>query len=162
MNEGPESDGYKHWMAKLQAGMPREDIYRYFISVAQQENQNHQPQQDFWSLLDKTTGRKRAILIIKESVGDVLMCSQLFESFHIQHPNHDLYVMTDPKYFEVLAGNPYVFKVLPYVQPAEQELIMIGAGSPEGYFDLYMHPAIGTQRILNYLSNDNPAYQLDK
>lgn len=160
MDERPDGEGQIHWRAKLKTGLSRDDVYRYFIQVAQQENAKIKPPQDFWSLIDKTTGRRRALFLVKESIGDCLVCTQLFESFHERYPNHDLYVMTDPKYAEVFVGNPHVFKVLPYVPQAENELIMIGAGAKEGYFHVYHHPCIATQRVLNYLSQSENAYQL--
>lgn len=153
MEVNDQDSGLNHWSAALKAGKTRQDIYNYFIGVAREENNKTQKPVDFSSVLDKN-GKKRGFLLIKESIGDIIIVSQLFKSFHEQYPNHDLYIGCDPKYFDVLAGNPYVHKLLPYQQFMEQEMIMVGAGQNQEnkWFDVYMHPAIQSQRQLNYLS----------
>lgn len=160
MEVGAQDEGLKHWQEKLQAGLPRQQIYDYFISVARQENQKNghgsASTVDFASLLDNTS-HKRALFLIKESVGDCLMCTQLFESFHEEYPNHDLYVMTSPQYVALFNGNPNVYKVLPYIPQAESELAMTGAGQEKGWFDVYLHPGILTQRQLGYLKQKEPS-----
>ncbi len=155
-----QDSGLGHWLSKLAEGMQRQAIYDYFISVARQENQKNghagaAQTVDFASLLDNT-GRKRGLFVIKESIGDCLMCTALFESFHQQYPEHDLYVMTQPQYASIFDGDPHVHKVLPYIPQAENELVMTGAGQPDGWFQVYMHPAIQSQRQLNYLTQSNP------
>ncbi len=157
MDIQPNDSGLAHWLEKLAGGMQRQAIYDYFRQVAQQENQKNghagaQPV-DFASLLDNT-GNKKAILIVKESIGDCLMMTTLFESFHERHPGYDLYIGTEAKYASIFDGNPFVHKVLSYIPAMENELMMTGAGQLTGYFDLYLHPAIQSQRQLNYLTND--------
>lgn len=163
MDEPLHGDGHKHWIARLKEGMKREDIYNYFLSVAKQENaKNGAAQQDFSTLLDKTTGNKRALIVLKQSLGDCLMITQLFESFHEQYPHHDLYVACEPQFAPVFIGNIHVFRVLPYQDFMENEMACIGSGQPEenALFHVYMHPAIQSQRQLNYLSNKNIAHNL--
>ncbi len=163
MDVGPNDQGLAHWQDKLKGGMPRQHIYNFFIQVAQQENQKNghsgNGQVDFGSLLDNT-GRKRGLMVIKESAGDVAICTALFKSFHAQHPDTDLYVATQPQYTELLAGNEHVHKVLPYIPPMEQELAMIGQGQGVRYFDVYYFPPVETQRFLDYLSHPEPAFEV--
>lgn len=159
MNEPVHGEGHKHWAARLKDGMTRQAVYDYFISVARADNAKNAPaSQDVWSLVDKTTGRKRALLVVKESLGDCLVCSQLFESFHQSYPDHDLYVATEPKHFEVFVGNPHIYRLLAYQSFMEQEMACIGAGTDNALWDVYMHPAIETQRQLNYLSASTAAF----
>ena len=136
--------------------MNRRDIYNYFISVAQQENQKNGVggAKEFGELLDKNTGRKRILYVMKESGGDCLISTQLFEGIHKKYPDSDLYVACDPKFKNFFIGNPYIYKLLDYHPFMENELVMIGAGRPESeqYFHVYMHPGILTQRQLHYLS----------
>lgn len=161
MDEPIHGEGFKHWKTKLKEGMKREEVYNYFISVAKQDNSKNTPiGQDFWNVIDKTTGRKRGLFVIKESIGDIIIISSLFRSFHEQHPDTDLYVAADTKYHELLIGNPLVFKVLTYIPAMEQEMAMVGTGQKEGYFDYFYHPAIQTQRLLSYLSQPTPAFNL--
>ncbi len=152
-DETASSSGVLHWLDKLKNGMDRRAIFEYFVSVAKDENKKIQaPAADFWTLIDKDRPNKRCLFLIKESIGDVVICSQLFESFHKKYPNHDLYVATKQEYHLLLAGNPHVYKILPYMDFFESEMAMTGAGQQEGYFHVFMHPGILTQRQLNYLN----------
>lgn len=154
-----DDSGLAHWKDKLKAGAKREDIHRFFLNVATQENTKTQPPQDFSTMLDNT-GRKRGLFVIKESIGDVAICTALFKDFHHQNPNTDLYVATDPKYFEVLAGNEHVHKLIPYLAQMSNELMMIGQGKNNRFFDVYYQPAIQTQAVLGYLGRGEPAFDL--
>ena len=158
MDEGVNSDGHKNWQQQFKNGMTREQIYQYFIGVARQENEKNK-KSDLWDFIDKN-GRKRALLLIKESMGDCLIITSLLPSFHETNPDTDLYIATDPKFFDVFEGNPYVHKLIPYAQPLEQEMLVMGAGQKESYFDIFMHPAIGSQRLLQYLSKSTTALEL--
>ena len=161
MEVADNDSGLFHWTDKLKAGVTRAQIIAYFRQVANDENSKAgftgpgaAPAADLWSLLDKTTGRKRVLFVMKESLGDCLMATQLFEDLMTRvYPNHDLYVMTDPKHNAVFAGNPYVFRLLPYLHALENELAAIGAAQTEGYFHVFLHPGILSQRQLFYLSS---------
>lgn len=164
----PDNDtGLAHWIDKLKAGVPRAQIISYFRGVAEQENAKMgyttgatSPQStDFSTLLDNT-GRKRGLMVIKESIGDICMVTALFESFHRQHPDTDLYVGIDPRYAEILAGNEHIHKVLPFIPAMMNELIMIGQGRGPRYFDVYYNVPVQTQTILTYLSQPEPAFAL--
>lgn len=162
MNEPEQGSGFLSWKEQLKRGVSRRNIYDYFIGEARKENEKVAPQtQDFWSFIDKTTGRKRLLYIIKESLGDCLISTQLFKSAREQYPDHDIYVATKLGNFEMFLGNPYIYRLIPYVDAMEQEMVMIGAGQSEGYFDVYMHPGIPTQRQLDYLSMNSIAYDLN-
>lgn len=163
MDEKPHGDGHKHWAARLKDGMSRQDVYRYFISVAQADNAKIGVGADFGDQLDKTTGRKRGLMLVKESIGDILMVTSLFKSFHEQHPDTDLYVMADTKYHDLLVGNPHVHRVLAYNPAFEQEMAAMGSGQPpsDSYFDVFYHVCVQTQRLLSYLSQPKPAFEVN-
>lgn len=152
MNETVDGEGYKHWMSVLQNGSPREKVYEYFIHVARQENAKNKSV-DFGQILDNN-GRKRALICMKESGGDIFLTTALFESFAETFPEYDLYFACDPKFFNILEGNPYIHKLLPYMPQMENEMAM------RFYFDYYCFPAIATQRQLNYLARDKTALSL--
>lgn len=154
----PDPDGFKHWMEQLERGIARRDIYNFFIDVARKDNAKIAPTVDLWSLLDRESPNKRALMVIKESIGDILTITSLFESFHKQYPNHDLYISTEQKFHGVLEGNPFVKKALPYAPFMENEMQMIGAGQKDGYFHVFFHPAVSTQRVLSVLSADKNAF----
>lgn len=140
----------------------RQNIYNYFIKVANDENSKNQKPQDFRIMLDCHRNNKRALLIIKQSIGDCILVTQLLESFKKIHKDIDLYLATDPQYFEIFEGNTNIHKVIQYQSFMESEMACIGTLQNKGdqYFDYYFHTAIGTQRILNYLSVDKFALEL--
>jgi ADP-heptose:LPS heptosyltransferase len=111
--------------------------------------------------LEPREGKKRGLIVMKESIGDILIVSALFKGFHEHYPNTDLYVAVDPKYKEILDGNEHVYKVLPYNSIMENELSLIGQGTGPRYFDHFFHPGITTQRQLSYLSNKEPAFDIN-
>lgn len=163
MDEGPNGDGRKNWHEQIKKGLTRKNIYSFFVKTANDEN-NKNRKIDFWDMIDRNNGKKRALFVIKESLGDCIISSQLFESFHETYPNTDLYVACDPKFADVFALNPLVFRILPYQSFMEQEMTMCGAGidKKDAYFDYFLHPAIGSQRLLNYLRLPNSAFNLNK
>lgn len=160
MEVSDNDSGLLHWTEKLAHGVTRKQIQEYFVSVAVAENAkmgiagtSPTASQDFWSLIDKTTGRRRALFLLKESIGDLLMLTALFDDFKEKYPDYDIYVGCDPQYFTIFDGNQNVKKCLPYMLFMENELIMIGAGSNTAYFHKYYNVGIATQKVLNYLSH---------
>lgn len=163
MEVSDNDDGLRHWIEKLKAGVTRQAILEFFIKVANEENAKSgaaTQNTEFGTLLDRRDGRKRGLIVMKESLGDIAMLTSLFKSFHKQYENTDLYVAVDPKYAEVLAGNEDVYKVLPYIPAMESELAMCGQGKGPKYFDYYSHPGVTTQRQLAYLYSAEPAFNL--
>lgn len=154
-----DDEGLLYWMKELEEKKrDRANVHAYFRGVAQKLNSDAN-KVDFGDLFDKND-KKRALFLIKESIGDCFMVSSLFQSFKEQYPEYDLYVGVDPKFADVFLGNPYVHKIIAYHPAMESELAMIGQGTAPSYVHAYFHPAIGTQRQLDYLSNDRIAYDL--
>lgn len=155
-----QDDGLIHWLQKIDQNTPKEQIENYFRQVATQEISKNTPI-NFEDLLDKDDNGKRILIVIPESIGDVFMITSLFESFKENYPNYNLYVGTKPEYFDILNGNPYVHKTIPYIQQMDNLLWLEGAGSHKGFFEIAFLPHIGTQRILNYLHNGKDIIQFD-
>lgn len=142
-----DDSGLVGWLSQLKNGVGRNAIYDYFIKVAQDENNKNAPPRDFNTLFDDNN-RKRILFLMKESGGDIIIASGLFKALTELYPDADLYVACEPKFSELLDGNPYVHKVLPYHPAMEQEMAMMG------YVNYYYHPGIVTQRHLAYLTKD--------
>lgn len=163
MNEPESGEGFRNWKGVLQKGGSRQSIYDFFIGEARKENAKIQaPGQDFWSMLDLTTGRKRVLFLAQQSIGDIIILTSLLESLQNQHPGADIYFMADMKYHELLIGCPYIHKVLPYIPALEQEMLAMGAGqtTKEAYFDAAYYPCLQTQKILSYISQPSPVFSL--
>ncbi len=163
MQETPDSSGTQHWLNQLKNGMKREDIFQYFLKVAKEENNKIQaPAQDFRTLLDTNRPNPRLLFAAKQSIGDIIMMTQLLKSCKEQYPEHDIYFATEPQYFDLLAGNPYIFRTIPFIDAVESEMAMISAGQDkkDKLFDVYIFPTIQSQKVLNYLSNNHIAHTL--
>lgn len=155
-----DDTGLADWVADLQAKRrDRNGVYDYFREVALKENHENN-KIDLRDLFDDN-GKKKVLLVIKESVGDCFIVSSLFKSLKEQYPQHDLYVGCEQKYADIFLGNPYVYKTIPYHPAMESELTMIGQGEAKAIVDVFLHPAIASQRQLSYLSHDRIALDLD-
>jgi len=158
MSVKDDDKGLLEWEETLKAGRTREQIYGYFINVAQKKNaeQNQILLKDLFDNNEK----KRILLVIKESIGDCFIISSLFKSIKEQYQDHDLYVATQPQFQPIFWGNPLVHKIINYHPVMEQELALIGCGGNDKIVDVFLYPAVATQRHLNYLSNDNVGVDL--
>lgn len=155
MEVNDEDSGFKNWMSQLANNVPRERIYQYFIHVANTENEKNQPPKDFGEIFDKND-RKRLLYVMKESAGDIFISTATLKGLKELYPDTDIYFACDPKFFELLAGNEYIYKTIPYHQFMESELMMIP------YVQYYYFPALPTQRQLAYLTKDKIGIELDE
>lgn len=154
-------DGFKHWMRQLTGGVPRERVEAYFRKVATQDNEKLD-KDVIEKHIDEDDDGKRVLYVMPQSIGDIFLSTALFESLSKQYPEHNLYVATLPQYFEVLQGNPYIHKVIPYNQQMDNLLWLEGNGGHKGYFEVAYLPYWGTQRFYLYQHNgkDNIALNL--
>lgn len=146
MNVKDDDSGLLYWVNSLSKGVSRQDIYRYFINEAAKENQKHTQPTAFDSILDKT-GNKRILVLLKESMGDVLLASSLLENIKLAYLSYDLYFATDLINFDILVNNKYIHKVIPWM-PEMNEIFAIYNG-----FDVFIDLSVAAQKTLNYLSN---------
>jgi glycosyltransferase involved in cell wall biosynthesis len=155
-----QDEGLVHWLQKIEQKVPKEQIENYFRQVAKDELTKSNPI-NFEDLLDKDDYGKRALIVIPESIGDVFMVTSLFKSFKEVYSEYNLYIATKQEYFDILIGNPYIHKVIPYIPQMDNLLWLEGAGEHKGFFEMAFLPHIGTQRILNYLHNGKDIIQFD-
>lgn len=153
-------DGHKYWMNELSRGMPRKNIEDYFRQIAAKENHKIEPV-SISKFLDDEPPSDRILYVIPESIGDVFMSTSIFPSIKKAYPNHKLYVATKQEFTEVLDGNPYVHKVIPFMPMMENLLLMEGRAGEPGFFDVVFLPHIGTQRFLDYVHNGRDNILLD-
>ena len=155
-----KEEGYEHWMKKLKEGSSRNDVLKYFKQVAQEDNRKNNPTK-FEDLLDKEDEGKRILFSMPQSIGDVYLCTSLLKNIKQVYPNHNIYFTTKPEYFEILDGNPYVHKMIPYDKGLDNLPAMEGQAEHKGYFEIAFLPFIGTQRVLNYMHNGKDKIQFD-
>lgn len=152
-------DGHKYWTREIEKGVPRKSIEDYFRQIASKENSELE-KVTIESFLDKED-KKRLLYVMPESIGDIFLSTSLFKGIKETYPEYKFYVATKPEFFDVLDGNPYVDKVIPYCPSMDNLVLMEGIGSAKGYFDIAYLPHIGTQRMLDYLHNGEDVIKLD-
>lgn len=157
---GESDEGYLHWIKRLSSDMDRDSVLAYFKNVAKKENKKNE-KIDFRDILDKDDEGKRLLFSIPESIGDIYMCTSLLKNIKKLYPKYNIYFATKPEYFEILEGNPYIHKVIPYSNSLDSLPAMEGQGNHKGYFEIAFLPFIGTQRMLNYIHNGKDKIQFN-
>ena len=153
-------DGHKHWMERLSKDMTRESVLRYFKGVADKENKDNK-KTDLTELLDQDDAGKRLLIVMPERIGDVYLSTSLLPNIRKQYPEYNIYFATQPQYFEILDGNPFIHKCIPYHDSLANLPLMEGSGDHEGYFEIAFIPFLGTQRIVNFPHNGKDKIQFD-
>ena len=147
-----EDEGHKYWLQEISKGAKRITIEDYFRQTAAKENSEH-AHTKFEEFLDDEDKGRRVLYVMPESERDLFISTSLFKSIHETYPQYNLYVATKPEYFELLEGNPYVHKTIPYFPQMDNLLWLEGHGEHEGFFEIALLPHISTQRMINYLHN---------
>ena len=153
-------EGLKHWISRLNSDMDRDGVLKYFRSVAEKENKENK-KIELSDILDKDDEGRRLLVVMPERIGDVYLTTSLLINIKKQYPELNIYFATQPKYFEVLDGNPYVHKCIPYHDSLANLLLMEGEGAHQGYFEITFIPFVGTQRIINFTHNAKDKIQFE-
>ena len=89
------------------------------------------------------------------------MATSLFKNLKEVYPDYDLYVSAKPEYEEILDGNPYVYKFIPYFKECEDSFLMEGQGPHKGFFNILFLSHLAAQRHGNYLHNGEDKIMFD-
>lgn len=145
--------GLEYWISEIKKGVKREDIYKFFIQTAINENQKNQ-KVEFSDLLIKNN-KKNLAVIQPGSIGDLIGLQGTFESLRSRYPfeSWNFYMITEPRYFEVFEDNEYIDKLLPYQPWMDTNFLMEGIGTNKGYFDISYCPFRRPQRTADYIHN---------
>ncbi len=146
------SSGVKHWVDKMKSGTKAEEIIKHFRNTAQQQIQKSQTPSLQDLLGDKDKGSRIAIVIPQSEV-DVLLVNSLMKRFKKQYSDYNIYVFTNPEYFELIEDSPYVHKVLRYSKEMENAFSLEGAGQSEGLFSAAFYPHATTQKSVCFTHN---------
>jgi glycosyltransferase involved in cell wall biosynthesis len=142
----------------LKNGAQKQQIYEHIIQQAQQKL-NKPNQIEFKDLLDKDDEGSRMAVIIPQSGGDVLMVNALLENLKTLYPEYNLYIFTDPKFFDLVRDNPAIHKILPYNPICDNLLFLEGQGEHKGFFELAFLPTTTTQKHFGYQHNGKDRLQ---
>lgn len=147
-----QDEGLVHWLQKLDQKVPKQQIESYFRQVAR-EDISKNTQIPFEELLGEEDYGKRILYVMPESIGDIYLSTALFKSIKQQYPEYNLYIATKPEYFEILEGNPYIYKIIQYLPQMDQLLWLEGVDNHKGFFEIAFLAHLGTQRLFNYQHN---------
>lgn len=148
-----EDEGHKHWMARINKELPREQIEQYFRQVAfktvQEQKAGGTKFEDFLKADDKG----RVLVVMPEFEKEVYSITSVFKSIKERYPDYALYVSTQPQYRNIIDGNPYVNGWIPYSPIMDNLLWLEGKSDHKGYFDVAYLPHVNTQRMWTYTHN---------
>jgi len=119
-------------------------VYKDFVNVLKLATQESLAPQlnpiDYLKSFIDTPDGYNVLYTMPISAGDVLMSTAVLDGLIKELPeNHKIYFATDPRYWNILDGNPHVHKVIPWNQS------MINIEIMEEVFDLVLTPNIATQ-----------------
>jgi glycosyltransferase involved in cell wall biosynthesis len=146
------SQGFKHWMGKLNSGTPAAEIVNYFKNVAREQLSKSKTVELSDILGEKDKG-KRIAVVIPQTETDVLLVNSLIKNLKKQYKNYNIYIFTNPQYFPFIDDNPYVHRVIAYSPVVENSFVMEGAGDHEGLFEMVFYPNTTTQKNISFIHN---------
>jgi len=148
-----DDEGHKHWMARINKELSREQIEQYFRQVAfktiQEQKAGGIKFEDFLNEKDKG----RVLVVMPEHDKDVYSITSTFKSIKERYPDYALYIATQPQFRGIIEGNPYVDRWIQYNPIMDNILWLEGKADHKGYFDVAYLPFVTTQRIWNYTHN---------
>ena len=151
------SQGCLHWCDRLKSDLNREQVLNHFRGVASKVEQKII---DISEVLDKDDEGRRIAVVIPQSAGDVLMVNSLLNNLKELYPDHNIYFVTQPQFFELVNDHPAVHKTIPYSTVFDNLFFLEGQGSHKGYFELAFLPFVTTQRHFTYQHNGKDRTQL--
>lgn len=145
-------------VSHLKNGTSKEDIYKHIINNALAKL-NKPKTIDLSELLDKNDEGKRIAVVIPQSGGDVLMVNALMENLKLLYPEYNIYVFTDPKFYDLIFDNKVIHKILPFSPVCENLLALEGRGQHKGFFEIAFLPHATTQKFFAYQHNGKDRLQ---
>jgi len=157
--EPEDGDGRKHWLKTLAGGIPREEVYKFFINVALNDNAKNKKVKltDFF---DKDDEGRRALFYVEGNAEDVFLTTALLQDFKQIHPNFNIYFSCGEDHKILLKGNPYIHKLLPLIPEFGDATIMKGVVTGEKIINYLYIPNLQTAKVPTRLGED--AEELNK
>ncbi|MBL69589.1 MAG: hypothetical protein CMO74_14305 [Verrucomicrobiales bacterium] len=163
-----DEEVFKYLKSRLQEGVSRDKVYQALrknvIDELSSTSDNNYNIEDY---LDDEDKGKRLALVMPESIGDIFLASSLLPDIKNNYPEYNIYFITKPQYKEILLGNPYIHKTIPYNPLCSDVLFLEGYSGRtdrkdhEGYFEVAILLHIQSQTILNYTRNGKDKISLN-
>lgn len=149
----PETDEeFTNVLSSIEKGATHEFIYNEFIKHAKNliDSKNKQSFSNHFH----DNGNKRLLYIMPKSLGDCYMSLSVLDSIKNTYKNGwDIYIATEPKYFEVFSHLDYVKNLIPYEKWMDEYGPLEGVGQNKGFVDVALKPYLITQYMLNHIHN---------
>jgi glycosyltransferase involved in cell wall biosynthesis len=148
-------EGLLHWLGHPSLNTSPHEIENYFRHVAKEELDKKNNTKSLADLFDEDTGLRRILIVQPESLGDVFLVTSILESVRNRYPqsSHKIYIATKPQFREILDGNPFIDKWIPYDPVMDNIIATEGCSYVNGICDVAYYPYFGTQRLLDYMHN---------
>ena len=117
--------------------------------------------------IDSHDEGRRLAVILPKSIGDVFMATSLLKNIKCLYPDYNIYFVTEPAYFPVLEGNPYIHKTIPFNKVFMDVLKLEGYSNrtdypdDKGFFEIAIILNVHNQVVLNYTRNAKDKLQFD-
>jgi hypothetical protein len=151
--ETGDEAGLNHWIQRLDTDLNREQVLDFFKKTAFEDNRKHK-KVPFESVLDEDDKGKRILFALPEDENDVFLSTSILKYIKDKYPDHNIYYATNPAFFNILNGNPYIHKTIPYDNIMENSSWAQGQGEHEGYFKFSILPHLNTHKLLNFSHAD--------
>lgn len=152
------SEGMKHWLKQLNDGKTPHEVTQYFKQVAKdQTHKANLPTLD--DLVGEEDKGQRIAVVIPQSDVDVFLVNALLKNLKKQYKKYNLYVFTQPQYYQYIDDNPHIHKLLPYNPSVENSVLLEGVSEHEGVFEMVFYPNTTTQKNPCYIHNGLDRHQ---
>jgi len=105
--------------------------------------------------------QKKILMVMPESLGDIILVTALFSSLKEQYPEYLLCFSCKNNYIEYVMENPVLDFVIPYSHSLEAFQITEGSMHFPKMFDIVFCPHFLTQRAVSYVHNGQTRIALD-
>ena len=149
-----DDEGLKYWLQELKNGAPQQAIENYFRNVALKDNVKNN-ENKFENIVDKDDEGKRILFILPNNPLELLGVTSFFESIKQNYPDYNLYVATNSELIQILQGNPYIHKIIPY----DDYLSNPNDLEEKQYFNVVYSPQINDNNF-HHFSRDKTNYSI--
>ena len=159
---------FKYLKERINKGTARDKILDALKKNASKEKvKTKEVNYDLSKHIDFNRKNKRIAIVLPKSIGDVFMATSLLEDLNRTYEGSDLYFITKPCFFEVLDGNPYIHKLVPFDPVCNDALMLEGFSNrqdrkdQEQLFNVAILLHVNNQMVLNYTRNGEDKISLD-
>jgi len=158
--ENDDINGINHWLHRLKSDLNRQSVYDYFINTAREDNSVNQliPFED---LLSESDEGKRILFVLPDNEIDIFNSTSLLKFIKDKYSDHNIYYATKKEYFDILSGNQYIHKLVPYDPIMENFVWSEGQGSYSGFFEFVLMPYVNTNKFSNFMHGNKHQIEYD-